>query len=134
MAPWPQRPVDIALAVLRRGDAVLLQRREAPPFAGFWELPGGKVEAGESPAQAALREAREELGLAARAARLLLVHEHRYAGGPWVRLHAFLVEGDVAWVAEAPGRRWVRLAEARALPVLEGTRPVLEALRGEPLK
>lgn len=122
-----QGPFDIAVAVIRRGDAVLLQQRSTEPFAGRWELPGGKVLPGEAPARAALREVAEELGVAARNPRLLLVHEHRYPQGPWVKLHAFEVELD----APPPATRmcrWVRLAEVARLPVLEGTRPILAAL------
>lgn len=119
--------MDVALAVLRRGDAVLLQRRDRAPFAWQWELPGGKVLPGEAPAAAAVREAREELGVEVRAPRLLAVHEHRYPAGPWVRLHAFEVEaGDVPLRA---GLRWVPLRDLDALPVLEGTRPLLALLR-----
>jgi 8-oxo-dGTP diphosphatase len=119
-------PLDVAVAVLRRGDAVLLQRRAHAPFAGRWELPGGKVLPGEDPSQAVVREAREELCLAVRAPRLLLVHEHRYPRGPWVRLHAFEVACD-APVPPSADLRWVPLADAARLDVLEGTLPVLAA-------
>lgn len=112
--------------VLRRGDAVLLQQRASPPFPGQWELPGGKLRPGEAPAAAAAREAREELRCEVRGLRLLAVHEHRYPGGPWVRLHAFAAEAPA--FAPGPGQRWVRLAEAATLPVLEGTRPLLRQL------
>ena len=53
----------VAGAVLRPGR-LLAARRSAPPeLAGRWELPGGKVEPGESPRQALVRELREELGI-----------------------------------------------------------------------
>lgn len=51
-------------AAIVRGDAVLCARRSAPAqLAGKWEFPGGKVEAGESDADAVVRECREELGV-----------------------------------------------------------------------
>ncbi|HEV8361640.1 MAG TPA: NUDIX domain-containing protein [Candidatus Thermoplasmatota archaeon] len=121
-------PVDVALAVVRAGDRVLLQRRDRAPFQGQWELPGGKVAAGEDPSQAAEREAREELGVGARAIRALGVHEHRYPQGLWVRLHAFEVALDgPPTLGEA--RRWVALDALAELDVLDGTRPVLARLR-----
>ncbi len=56
--------VHVALALIHRDGHWLVSRRGAGRvFAGLWEFPGGKVESGESPADAAVREAREEVGL-----------------------------------------------------------------------
>ncbi|MFJ9349071.1 (deoxy)nucleoside triphosphate pyrophosphohydrolase [Streptomyces sp. NPDC101237] len=62
-----ERIVVVAAALLDAGR-LLAARRSAPPdLAGRWELPGGKVEPGESPEAALVRELREELGVAAEA-------------------------------------------------------------------
>ncbi|WP_063643517.1 (deoxy)nucleoside triphosphate pyrophosphohydrolase [Catenulispora acidiphila] len=56
--------VIVVGAAIVRDDTVLCARRSAPPrLAGKWEFPGGKVEAGESDAEAVVRECREELGV-----------------------------------------------------------------------
>lgn len=61
-----KRPIVIvaACALLDREGTVLLAKRPAGrPLAGLWEFPGGKVEAGEQPEEALIRELREELGI-----------------------------------------------------------------------
>jgi 8-oxo-dGTP diphosphatase len=60
---YPSRPiVGIGIVVLK-GDSVLLVRRGKPPNAGSWTLPGGAQELGETTAEAARRELKEETGL-----------------------------------------------------------------------
>ncbi|MEU0007593.1 (deoxy)nucleoside triphosphate pyrophosphohydrolase [Streptomyces sp. NPDC006314] len=65
MTPETDRIVVVGAALLD-GGRLLAARRSAPAeLAGRWELPGGKVEAGERPEDALVRELREELGIAA---------------------------------------------------------------------
>lgn len=71
----------VAAAVIREavGAALLLTRRpEGTHLAGLWELPGGKVEPGEDPAVAVVREVREECGLEIEVIDILDVTFHRY--------------------------------------------------------
>ena len=56
-------PVAAVLGVIVHESRVLLVRRSNPPDAGFWGFPGGKIEAGETLEQAAIREVKEETGL-----------------------------------------------------------------------
>lgn len=59
-------PTVVVAAALQESGRLLAARRSAPPeLAGRWELPGGKVEPGEDPKRALVRELREELGIAA---------------------------------------------------------------------
>ncbi|WP_165075034.1 MULTISPECIES: (deoxy)nucleoside triphosphate pyrophosphohydrolase [unclassified Desulfovibrio] len=85
--------IDVAAGILWRGGRLLAaQRPGGKPLAGFWELPGGKLEAGESAESALARELAEELGLTVREARFWRLAEHAYpARGIRVRLHFFHV-------------------------------------------
>jgi 8-oxo-dGTP diphosphatase len=60
VAAWP---VVVATALLRDGAVLAAQRTRPPELAGRWELPGGKVEPGETPEAALIRELNEELGI-----------------------------------------------------------------------
>ncbi len=57
------RNAPCAGVVIVRDGLVLLSERAKEPFRGWWEVPGGFVERGEHPADAAIREVREELGI-----------------------------------------------------------------------
>jgi 8-oxo-dGTP diphosphatase len=58
----PERVLVVGAAVVRRGRLLAARRTAPPEAAGRWELPGGKVEQGEAPDHALVREIREELG------------------------------------------------------------------------
>ena len=64
---YPDRPIVGVLAVVMRGDRVLVVRRRNPPMPGRWGFPGGVLELGETVAQGAMRELFEETGVTAAA-------------------------------------------------------------------
>ena len=70
---YPDRPIVGVLAVVLRGDRVLVVRRANPPMPGRWGFPGGVLELGETVAQGAMRELLEETGVKAEAAGPLTV-------------------------------------------------------------
>ncbi len=78
----PRRTIphyDIAIGVIWHGDGVLISRR--PPEAllgGLWEFPGGKIELGESPADALTREAGEELDIRVDDIQPFMIVQHAY--------------------------------------------------------
>lgn len=90
-------PVPAAAAVIERRGRVLLTRRGRPPYAGAWDLPGGFLEAGETPPRGLRRELREELGIDVRGERLIGFAIDRY--GP----RGFAVLTLVFGVGAAPG-------------------------------
>ena len=102
--------LDVSVCVVRSPDGrVLLAERTARQVAaGFWELPGGKVDPGENPAQAAARELREETGLNPVALESWISYEHQFPTRR-LRLHFFRARG---WEGTAHGREGQRLAWA----------------------
>ncbi len=74
-----QFPVIVAAAVLIEDGRVLLsQRKKGTHLAGAWEFPGGKVESGEDPRDALVRELREELGVETTVGDPVEVTFHKY--------------------------------------------------------
>ena len=126
-----RRIVDVAAAVITRPDgAFLLGQRAAGTFyPGYWEFPGGKVEAGETPRDALIRELREELGLRAETAWPWIVREHEYQHAH-VRLHFFEVP---RWSGEITDHIhsalcWQRIDSLTVSPMLPANGPVLASL------
>jgi 8-oxo-dGTP diphosphatase len=104
------RTVDVAVGIVRDRDGrVLLAQRTARQIApAFWELPGGKIDPGETPRDAAARELFEETGVEARVLRPWIVYEHAFSTKR-VRLHFF---NATKWAGEPHGREGQRIAWA----------------------
>lgn len=85
-------PLLVSAGIIHRDGRVLVgQRRRADRHPFKWEFPGGKVEAGESPQQALVRELREELQIQANIGSELARYEHNYPSGSRVHLLFFAV-------------------------------------------
>jgi 8-oxo-dGTP diphosphatase len=128
-----RQPVDVAVGVLidAAGRFLVTSRPAGKVYAGHWEFPGGKIEAGESVAQALQRELHEELGITIGDAQPWKTTLHDYAHA-LVRLHfckVFSWHGDFV-MREAQQMAWQTLPVAVA-PLLPGTLPVLAWLAEE---
>jgi 8-oxo-dGTP diphosphatase len=116
----------VGAAVVRDGR-VLACRRTAPPVAaGRWEFPGGKVEPGESPDEALVRELREELGVDA-SVTAWLDGAAAIGGTHELRVAVVAIAGDPAPV-EHDAIRWLGAAELGEVDWLEPDQPFLAEL------
>ncbi len=121
---------EVAAAVIvRPGEFLLAQRPAGKPYSGYWEFPGGKIEAGESAREALVRELREELGIEAREATPWITRVYAYTHAT-VRLHFFRVErwdGEPR-ALEDQAIEWQRVTAPDVTPMLPANAPVLAAL------
>ncbi|WP_066331755.1 NUDIX domain-containing protein [Azohydromonas lata] len=128
-------PVDVAVGVLierdaagREGRFLLTSRPQGKVYAGHWEFPGGKLEAGESVEEALRRELHEELGIDIDVAAVQRWKEEMFDyPHALVRLHfckVFAWRGEFE-MREAQQMAWQTLP-VQVRPVLPGTIPVLE--------
>ena len=126
-----RRRIEVVAAVIHdaEGRFLLAQRPPGKAYEGYWEFPGGKVEPGETAAQAIAREIHEELGITVDAACPWIMrdfdYEHALVRLRFMRIHA--------WRGEPQGREGQRFAwqSPRALsvaPMLPANAPILRAL------
>ena len=122
----------VAAVVGRDGRLLFTQRPPGGPIGLQWEMPGGKVEPGETPEHALIREIREELGVGARPLRVLEVGTHDYPHGLEVEITFIHCELDSHEFRPGPGIhdvRWWTLDEVDLSQVLAGDRDFLTGLR-----
>jgi len=124
--------VEVAAGIITGPDGSFLLGQRAPGtfYPGYWEFPGGKVEAGESPATALVRELEEELGIRVRGVRPWITREHAYEHAH-VRLHFFEVaewEGELVDHVHS-ALSWECADRLTVGPMLPANGPILKALR-----
>lgn len=116
-------PLLVSAGVIHKGGEILVgQRRRGDRHALKWEFPGGKVEFGETPQQALVRELSEELQIEAKVGSEMARYEHDYPSGSRVHLLFFAVN---EFDGEPKARvfeqiRWVALPALPSIDFLEG--------------
>jgi ADP-ribose pyrophosphatase YjhB (NUDIX family) len=131
---YPARPILGVGAIILERDRVLLVERGNPPLAGYWSLPGGVLEVGETLVEGVEREVLEETGLVVRAAGVVQIFERIMrddAGKP--EYHYVLVDylcrvtgGNLAAASDAARAAWVSRRDLPHYKITEGTLPVIE--------
>lgn len=120
--------VDVAAGLIIKESKVLVARRKAGlHMAGFWEFPGGKIEANETPEQCLIRELKEELGIEVKIGPFIGQNTHHYSDKT-VRLMAFQVEhvsGEFE-LTEHDELKWLNYAELGSVNWAPADIPLLD--------
>ena len=130
----PQRKhTEVAVGILLREDGAMLlsTRPTGKPYAGYWEFPGGKIEAGETVEQALRRELIEELGVTIGPVEAWKVTEHDYPHAlvrlHWCKVHEWTGAFEMREGQTMAWQHW----PLQVKPVLPGAYPVLQWLAEE---
>ena len=119
----------VAGIICRHNKLLIAQRPEGKPYSGYWEFPGGKIEANETGLAAIKRELHEELGIDVMQAECILEHQHTYPD-KIVFLQIFHITHftGVPHGKENQLLQWTTLAELPSFPLLQGNYALLERL------
>lgn len=126
-------PIPVVCAIIVRDDLILLAQRPAGKHLALkWEFPGGKVEAGEEPTSALIRELKEELGCEVCITAALQRSEHTYERGS-IEMIPFVCElnanGHEPHAYEHAALAWVTLDEVASYDLAPADWPVVEAFK-----
>jgi len=128
----PVTEVVVGILLDSEGRYLLGQRPGGKPYAGYWEVPGGKIEEGELVFDALKRELQEELGIDIASSEELTVLEHDYPHA-YVRLHVSIIRDWVGTPQGCEGQQlsWqmVSQEEPSVEPLLPAAWPMLEKLK-----
>jgi 8-oxo-dGTP diphosphatase len=131
MAPLPVLLVAACALLDADGRVLIAQRPQGKSMAGLWEFPGGKVEGGETPEAALIRELREELGIVVKPACLAPLTFASHAYETFHLLMPLFVcrrfEGTPIG-REGQSLKWVRPRELRSWPMPPADEPLVPAL------
>ncbi len=123
------KQIEVVAAIICKEDKIFATQRGYGEWKDWWEFPGGKMEAGETPEQALVREIREELSAEISVDELLTTVEYDY---PKFRLtmHCFLcaLVGEALHLNEHEAARWLTKDELNTVKWLPADEIVVEEL------
>jgi 8-oxo-dGTP diphosphatase len=123
--------VIVAAVIVVDGRVLACERSAPPEVAGRWEFPGGKVEAGETEAQALARECAEELGVRVDVGARVGPDVPLAHGRAVLRVFAVtLLSGDIPRALEHTAIRWLGVDELDSVPWLPADKPIVAELPG----
>ena len=125
------KTVKVVAAIITKDNKIFATQRGYGDFKDGWEFPGGKVEPGESPEEAIVREIKEELGADVKVTSLLTTVEHDY---PTFHLSmdcfwAELVDGTEMTLLEHEAAKWLTLDQINSVDWLPADVKVVETIK-----
>lgn len=131
---YPPRPILGVGALILDGDAILLVQRGKEPLRGYWTIPGGAVETGETLDFALRREVLEETGLVVEPRELVTIFERITPDEDGrAQYHYVLADylcevksGEVRAASDVDDARWVRRTDLGSYALTSGTLPIIE--------
>ena len=126
------KTIEVVAAVIIRDGEIFATQRGYGDWKGWWEFPGGKIEAGETPQQALVREIREELDAKIIVGEYLVTVEHDY---PDFHLSmqcfwAELTEDAHLELLEHEAAKWLSVDELDSVDWLPADITVVKAIKG----
>src|SRR5579871_3160964 len=137
---YPQRPIlGVGALIFDDADRILLVERGNKPLAGYWSLPGGVLEIGETLEEGVVREVREETGLIVKPLRMIEVFERILRDDRGVpEYHYVLIDyvcavesGELRAADDASSAAWVARGDLSGLQITSGTQQVIEKAFGD---
>ena len=124
------KQIEVVAAIICKGDKIFATQRGYGDFKDWWEFPGGKMEAGETPEEALMREIREELSTDISVDEFLCTVEHDYPNFH-LTMHSYLCSlmTEALHLNEHEAAKWLAKDELDSVKWLPADLEVIKALR-----
>lgn len=122
--------IEVVAAIIKRGNAVLATQRGYGDFAGQWEFPGGKIEAGESHETALIREIEEELKTDITVDSFVTTVDYDYDSFHLI-MHCYLcsANNEEITLVEHKSAKWLDKTNLESVSWLPADQPVVEIIK-----
>ena len=123
------KQIEVVAAIIRKGDKIFATQRGYGEWKGWWEFPGGKMEAGETPEEALVREIREELSAEISVEESLCTVEYDYPKFH-LTMHCYLCSlvTESLHLNEHEAARWLKNNELDSVKWLPADKIIVEQL------
>ena len=124
------KQIEVVAAIIRKGDKTFATQRGYGEWQYWWEIPGGKMEAGETPEEALKREIREELSAEISVGELLTTVEYDYPKFH-LTMHCYLctLVGEALHLNEHEAAKWLSKDELDSVKWLPADEIVLDKMK-----